>query len=90
MWPRRWWRRKAAQPRAARLYVGRDCVLCDEALQLLQPYRNSGGLSLSEVDIAAEPELLARYRHSIPVLVIESGPTLRWPFSHSDLEHALR
>ena len=76
-------------PRAARLFRRAECGLCDEALELLRPQIWSGRLVLEEVDIESDPALLRRYFLSIPVLAIEDGPTLSWPFDRHDLQRAL-
>lgn len=76
-------------PRAARLFRRAECGLCDEALALLRPHLRSRRLVLEEVDIESDPALLRRYCLSIPVLAIEDGPTLSWPFDRHDLRRAL-
>ena len=76
-------------PRTARLFRRAECGLCDEALALLGPHLRSGRLVLEEVDIESDPALLRRYFLSIPVLAIEDGPTLSWPFDRHDLRRAL-
>lgn len=76
-------------PRTARLFRRAECGLCDEALALLRPHIRSGRLVLEEVDIESDPGLLHRYFLAIPVLAIEDGPTLNWPFDGQDLHRAL-
>lgn len=82
-------RSRPSIPRAARLFRRAECGLCDEALALLRPQIRSGRLVLEEVDIESDPALLRRYFLSIPVLAIEDGPTLSWPFDRHDLRRAL-
>jgi glutaredoxin-like protein DUF836 len=75
--------------RRARLFRRPGCGLCDEALRLLTPQVRSGRLTVESVDIEADPALFQRYCLSIPVLEIEGGPTLEWPFDQTDLRRAL-
>jgi hypothetical protein len=42
------------------------------------------------VDITSDPQLFRRYCFSIPVLEIEGGAELEWPFDRSALSRALR
>jgi hypothetical protein len=86
---RRQFRSGRRLPRAARLFRRAECGLCDEALALLRPHIRSGRLMVEEVDIESDPGLLRRYFLAIPVLAIEDGPTLSWPFDHQDLRRAL-
>jgi hypothetical protein len=73
----------------ARLFLKADCGLCEEAIALLRPFERRGHLALELVDIAANPELFRRYCFAIPVLAIEGGPTLEWPFDRAALRKVL-
>ena len=42
-------------------------------------------LTLDMVDIALDPQLVARYGASIPVLAVASGAELAWPFNADDV-----
>ena len=81
--------RAVSTPRA-RLYVKDNCELCDSARDLLRPLERSERLKVEIVDIATDRDLLLRYGFSIPVLEIDGGPRLYWPFDQSDLKRALR
>ena len=76
-------------PTRARLFVKQPCGLCEEAIALLRPFERHGRLALELVDITADPELFRRYCFSIPVLEIEGGAVLEWPFDRSALRGAL-
>jgi hypothetical protein len=77
--------------RRARLYRRPDCHLCEEAVALVESIRRRGlPIELESVDIESDPALLRRYLLTIPVLELEDGPALEWPFTRSDLERALR
>jgi glutaredoxin len=51
-----------------RLYVGRDCHLCEIARGELERLRSELGFELEEVDITGDPELERRYRTLLPVV----------------------
>lgn len=74
----------------ARLYVGPRCGLCREALRILAPFERRGRLAVETVNIELDPELFRRYCLSIPVLELEGGRLLDWPFDRADVDGALR
>jgi glutaredoxin len=51
-----------------RLYVGRDCHLCEIARSELERLRTELGFELEEVDITGDPDLEHRYRALLPVV----------------------
>jgi glutaredoxin len=85
------WRRPAGGGTVyARLYVRADCLLCEEAQALLHEFERAGRLDLRLVDIDDDAALQRRYGITIPVLEIDDGPCLEWPFGPADLSRALR
>jgi glutaredoxin len=54
-----------------RLYVARDCHLCELARVELERLRDELGLEVEEVDITGDPELERRYREWLPVVEID-------------------
>jgi glutaredoxin-like protein DUF836 len=78
-----------SKQKGARLYLRDGCDLCLEALELVRPLQRSGRLILTVVDIATDRDLLMGYGLTIPVLEIDGGPRLEWPFSRSDVHRAL-
>ena len=46
-------------------------------------------IEVEEVNILGDVDLYERYKHSIPVIAIASGPTLSAPIRLGDLERAL-
>jgi len=55
----------------------------------LRPFQSAGRIVVESVDIGKDPELLLRFGLTIPVLEIEGGGRLDWPFTHADVERAL-
>jgi hypothetical protein len=86
----RWWPHRSRRPKSARLYLKENCGLCDRALELLEPFQRDGRIVVERVDITSEPTLFRRYCFTIPVLELETGATLEWPFGETDVRRALR
>ncbi len=71
-----------------RLYTRDDCSLCEKARRQLEELAQDIDFELVEVDITQDPELLSRYRETIPV--VQVGPyKLEAPFSKVDLRVAI-
>lgn len=62
------------------LYITDDCVLCDEALDMLLKANVLRGIVLTTIDVAEDDALFNSYGEHIPVLEY-LGETLNWPFS---------
>lgn len=88
----RGWRRQATrrEPRIVRLYRKADCGLCERAFAVLDPLARKGRILVEQIDIADDPRLLHRYALAVPVLEVDGGPILEWPFERRDVERALR
>ncbi len=54
-----------------RLYVGRDCHLCELARVELERLRGELGFEVEEVDITGNAELERSYRQWLPVVEID-------------------
>ncbi len=63
------------------LYSKPGCHLCADLLAALQPLMSEFDITISEVDISGDPDLLRRYRFAIPVLEIAGGPTFKAPIA---------
>lgn len=68
------------------IYTKPGCHLCDDMLDLLHAALRGSGVDLTERNIAHDLDDFERYKHDIPVLVIDgrevarhriSGPALR-------------
>lgn len=66
------------------LYTTAGCHLCEQALQLLEPWLEQG-YGLAKVDIAEDDLLMARYGERIPVVASRCGRELGWPFTAQEL-----
>jgi hypothetical protein len=73
----------AAMPRAT-LYVRDGCHLCEEASVLLDDMLGSDGWDA--IDIEADDDLLLRYAHRIPVLVVDGAERAELVITRPDLE----
>ncbi len=67
------------------LYTTEGCHLCEQAMQLLDPWL-AKGMGLAKVDIAEDELLMARFGERIPVIASASGSELGWPFTAAELE----
>ena len=76
----------AAMPRPT-LYVRDGCQLCEEAGVLLDEMLGPDGWDA--IDIATDDDLLMRYAHRIPVLVVGGEERAELVITRPDLEEAL-
>jgi Glutaredoxin-like domain (DUF836) len=75
-----------AMPRAT-LYVRDGCHLCEDASVLLDDMLGSG--CWDAVDIGTDDDLLLRYAHRIPVLVVDGEERAELVITRPDVEAAL-
>jgi glutaredoxin len=72
------------------IYSKPGCHLCEEmkaiVARLITSYQ---GVSLEEIDISADPELLDRYGLEIPVLLIEGKKVAKYRISEEELRRVL-
>lgn len=61
-----------------------DCLLCDDALELVQSSLPES-IAINQIDITDDEKLLAKMSDRIPVLRIASTE-LFWPFSSLDIQ----
>jgi glutaredoxin len=59
-----------AGPIQVTVYTRRDCCCCHKALDLLKKYQRKHGLSIEEIDIDGDPELVAQHGLTVPVVAI--------------------
>ena len=69
------------------LYVRDGCHLCADASVLLDEMLGSDGWEA--VDINSDDDLLVRYAHRIPVLVVDGEERAELVITRPDLEEAL-
>jgi Glutaredoxin-like domain (DUF836) len=73
----------AAMPRAT-LYVREGCHLCEEAGVMLDDMLGPDGWDA--IDIATDDDLLLRYAHRIPVLVVDGRERAELAITRPELE----
>ena len=56
--------------RVVTLYSAPDCHLCHEAMAKLRRVQRLVGFELAEVDVSADPDLVARFGTVIPVVAV--------------------
>ena len=70
------------------LYVRAGCHLCEDAGVLLDEMLGRDGWDT--IDIGTDDDLLVRYAHRIPVLVVDGREVAELIISRPDVEDALR
>ncbi len=73
-----------------RIYTKPGCHLCDEMKEVV--LRVLGGrdhISLEEIDISNDPELLKRYELEIPVLMIDGKKAAKYRMTETELTRKL-
>jgi hypothetical protein len=76
----------AAMPRPT-LYVRDGCHLCEEAGVLLDEMLGSDGWDA--IDIGSDDDLLIRYAHRIPVLMIDGAEWAELVITRPDLDEVV-
>jgi glutaredoxin len=71
------------------VYTKPGCHLCDDMLDLLRVTLRGSGGSVTERNIALDLDDCERYRHDIPVLVIDGREVARHRISEPALHAAL-
>ena len=81
---------KSEKPGPITLFTKPGCHLCDDVLDLLLAVCDELGIEtdIRAINILEDPELYARYRYTIPVVVV-AGTTLMAPITGPDLRRAL-
>jgi hypothetical protein len=69
------------------LYVREGCHLCEDAGVLLDDMLGTDGWNA--IDIASDDDLLVRYAHRIPVLVVDGKELAELVITRPDVEDAL-
>ena len=59
------------------IYSKPDCHLCERAKEVIARCRQNTEFALVEVDISQSAELLARYGHDIPVILLDGTEIAR-------------
>jgi glutaredoxin len=76
-----------------RIYSKPGCHLCDQmkslVLRIIAGHPNRHELSLDEIDISGDPELLDRYGLEIPVLMIDGKKVAKYRVSEMELTQML-
>ena len=82
-------RSTSATPRQVLLYSRPGCHLCEDAADLLERLARRIPIAIVEINILNDIDLFERYKHTIPVVVIDGGPTLAAPIRADELERLL-
>ncbi len=53
------------------VYTRAQCCCCHKALDVLREYQGRHGFAIEEVDVDSDPELVAKYGLSVPVVAFD-------------------
>jgi hypothetical protein len=71
------------------LYGRGYCHLCDELYRALEPWRASGAIAVTVVDVDADALLEQRYGERVPVLCWEGGEICHYVLDSARLREVL-
>jgi glutaredoxin len=66
-----------------------QCCCCHKALDLLKDFQRGHGFQIAEVDIDADPELVAKYGNEVPVVAVNGKVRFRGVVNPALLERLL-
>ena len=75
------------------IYSKPGCHLCDEMKSLVHrvvAQHSNDQISVDEIDISSDPDLLERYGLEIPVLLIDGKKTAKYRVSEEELRRMVR
>lgn len=76
-------------PKTLLLYSKPGCHLCQEMKAVVLKVAAEANAPIAEVDISADPALLARYGEEIPVLFIDGRKAFKYRVSEKELRARL-
>jgi glutaredoxin len=74
---------------AVTVYTRQECCCCDKALAVLKKYQRKHRLVIEQVDVDADPELVALHGESVPVVAIAGKIRFRGVVNPALLERLL-
>ncbi len=78
-----------AESIVAELYTSRQCGLCHEMRSVLTRVGGEYPLSITEIDIGADPSLHARFAEQVPVLYLNGRVAFKYRLSEAALRRKL-
>ncbi len=72
------------------VYSKPSCHLCEEALRILQQIQKQHRFELEEINIEADPALLAEYGEQIPVVMLNGTFLFEYAVDESRLRQLLK
>ena len=68
---RLWRRSPRTEHLAFTVYSRAQCCCCHKALDVLREYQDRHGFAIEEVDVDSDPDLVAKYGLSVPVVAFD-------------------
>ncbi len=75
--------------KTVRLYIKKDCHLCEDAEMILDAVATRVPFAVQVVDVERDPVLLKLFGGHVPVVDFGNGTRLYWPFMPDDVLEAL-
>jgi len=76
-------------PLALTLYSRSYCHLCDELFDALEPWRGTGEIAVTVVDVDSDPALDRRFGERVPVLAWAGGEICHFVLDRARLHEVL-
>jgi glutaredoxin len=71
------------------LFSKPGCHLCDDVRALLDELQHELGFAIEEIDITHDPQIFARYRYEIPVVLKDGEEVARGRITDRELVNLL-
>lgn len=72
------------------IYSKTDCHLCDEAKAVLHDFAVRYPLQIEEIDIESDKEVYEKFKHEIPVILVEGRKLFKYRIDKTKLHRAIR
>ena len=74
---------------AVTVYTRESCVLCADALAIVERVRDDLGFDCDVVDVDDDPELRERYGERVPCVLVEGDVAFEYRVSEDEFREAL-
>ncbi|MEI6639690.1 MAG: glutaredoxin family protein [Chlorobium sp.] len=76
-------------PHKVTVYGKKECCLCDQAMDVLEKVYTSSPFELEKIDISDNPELLATFGFTIPVIFVDGIQAFKYRVNENRLRALL-
>jgi glutaredoxin len=72
------------------VYTVPGCHLCDEAIGILNSFKDKYRLDIQVIDILSDPELIEKYQNDVPVVLFGEKELFRHRIEKAELDKILK